>query len=103
MQIFFFARTCQNYSYHLRHINRLKHKREENRDFSTTEYPVDLRPVCKFEFVRCGPVEKKQSQSEIEHTCCCEIYSFFMISFAEIHLIKNLYLQCNFIFVNIFP
>ena len=28
---------------------------------SKTEYPVDLRPVCKLEFIRCGPVEKKQS------------------------------------------
>ena len=33
----------------------------ENRDFSGTEHPLDLRPVCKFEFVRCGPLEKKQS------------------------------------------
>ena len=31
----------------------------ENHDFSTTEHPVDPRPVCKLEFVRCGPVEKK--------------------------------------------
>ena len=30
----------------------------ENRDLSTTEHPIDLRPVCKFKFVRCGPVEK---------------------------------------------
>ena len=28
--------------------------------FFTTEHPVDLRPVCKLEFVHCGPVEKKQ-------------------------------------------
>ena len=33
----------------------------ENRDFSGTESPLHLRPVCKFKFVRCGPVEKKQS------------------------------------------
>ena len=33
----------------------------ENRDFSGTEPPSDLRPVCKFKFVCCGPVEKKQS------------------------------------------
>ena len=33
----------------------------ENRDFSRTEPPLDLKPVCKFKFVRCGPVEKKQS------------------------------------------
>ena len=33
----------------------------ENRDFSGTEHPIDLRPVCKFEFVRCGPVETNQS------------------------------------------
>ena len=33
----------------------------ENCDFSGTEPPLDLRPVCKFKFVRCGPGEKKQS------------------------------------------
>ena len=33
----------------------------ENRDFSGTEPPLDLRPVCEFKFVRCGPVEKNQS------------------------------------------
>ena len=33
----------------------------ENRDFSGTEPPLDLRPVCKFKFVHCGPVEKNQS------------------------------------------
>ena len=29
-------------------------------DFSRTEPLMDLRPVCKFKFVHCGPVEKKQ-------------------------------------------
>ena len=33
----------------------------EYRDFSETEHPIDLRPVCKFEFVPCGPVETNQS------------------------------------------
>ena len=33
----------------------------ENRDFSGTKPPLDLRPVCKFKFVHCGPVEKNQS------------------------------------------
>ena len=33
----------------------------ENRNFSRTEPPLDLRPVCKVKFVRCGPVEKNQS------------------------------------------
>ena len=33
----------------------------ENRDFSRTEPPLDLRPVCKTKFVRFGPGEKKQS------------------------------------------
>ena len=33
----------------------------ENRDFSGTEPPLDLRPVCKFMFVCCGQVEKNQS------------------------------------------
>ena len=37
------------------------HPLSENRDFSGTETPLDLRPVCKLNFVRCGPVEKKQS------------------------------------------
>ena len=33
----------------------------QNHDFSGTEPPLDLRPVCKLKFVRCGPGEKKQS------------------------------------------
>ena len=33
----------------------------ENRDFYTIEYPIDLRPVCKFKFVCCGPVEKNRA------------------------------------------
>ena len=33
----------------------------ENRDFSGTEPPWDLRPVCKFKCVRCGPVEKNKA------------------------------------------
>ena len=33
----------------------------ENRDFSGTEPMLDLRPVCKFKFVLCGPVGKNQS------------------------------------------
>ena len=37
------------------------HPSSENCVFSTTVHPVDLRPVCKLEFVRCGPVEKNQS------------------------------------------
>ena len=36
---------------------RKHHPLSENRNFSTTEHPIDLRPVCKFKFVRCGPVE----------------------------------------------
>ena len=32
----------------------------ENRDFSGTKPPLDLRPVCKFKFVCCGPGDKKQ-------------------------------------------
>ena len=28
--------------------------------FLRNQPPLDLRPVCKFKFVRCGPVEKKQ-------------------------------------------
>ena len=34
------------------------HPLSENQDFSITEPPLDLRPVCKFEFVRCGPIKK---------------------------------------------
>ena len=30
----------------------------ENSVFSVTVHLVDLRPVCKLKFVRCGPVEK---------------------------------------------
>ena len=37
------------------------HPLSENRDFSTSEHPIDLRPVCKFKFVCYGPVEKNQS------------------------------------------
>ena len=36
------------------------HPLSENRDFSTTEHLVDLRPACKLEFVRTGPVEEKK-------------------------------------------
>ena len=37
------------------------HPSVEKPVFSATVHPVDLRPVCKFKFVRCGIVEKKQS------------------------------------------
>ena len=37
----------------------------KNRDFSGTEHPSDLRPVCKFEFVRCGPGETNQSDLSV--------------------------------------
>ena len=30
----------------------------ENRVFSATEHRMNPIPVCKFEFARCGPVEK---------------------------------------------
>ena len=30
----------------------------DNSDLIGTELLLDLRPVCKFQFVRCGPVEK---------------------------------------------
>ena len=30
-------------------------------DFSGTEPPLDLRPVCKFKFVRCRPGEKTRA------------------------------------------
>ena len=32
----------------------------ENPNFFGTELPLDLRPVCKFEFIRCGPVKKNR-------------------------------------------
>ena len=38
------------------------HPLSENRDFSATEPPLDLRPVCKLKFVRCGPGEKKEQK-----------------------------------------
>ena len=37
------------------------HPLSENRDFSGTEPTLDLRPVCKFKFVRCGPGEKTRA------------------------------------------
>ena len=33
------------------------HPLSENRHFSGAEAPLDFRPVCKLEFVHCGPVE----------------------------------------------
>ena len=33
----------------------------ENFDFSITKPSLDLRPVCKFKFVGCGPVEKNRA------------------------------------------
>ena len=42
-------------------LNPNYHPQSENCDFSGTEPPLDLRPVCKFKFVRCGPEGKKQS------------------------------------------
>ena len=41
----------------------MTHPLSENRDFSGTEHLLDLRPVCKFKFVRCGPVEKNPERS----------------------------------------
>ena len=35
------------------------HPLSENCNFSRIELLLDLRPVCKFEFVHCGQVEKK--------------------------------------------
>ena len=46
-------------------VLRKHHPLSENRDFSTTEHPIDLRPVCKFKLVRCGPVEKTQSARSV--------------------------------------
>ena len=37
----------------------------ENRDFSGTEHPVELKPVFGFEFVHFGPLEKKTERSTI--------------------------------------
>ena len=36
----------------------LVHPVSEYWDFSTTKHPIDLRPVCKLEFVCCGALEK---------------------------------------------
>ena len=41
--------------------SRNHHLLSENCDFSGTEPPLDLRPVCKFKFVRCGPVVKNRA------------------------------------------
>ena len=35
------------------------HSLSENHNFSGTEPPLELKPVCNLEFVRCGLVEKK--------------------------------------------
>ena len=40
-------------------LGRNYHPLMENCDFSGTETRLDLRPVCKLEFVHCGPVEKE--------------------------------------------
>ena len=40
---------------------RYYHPLSENLNFSGTEPPLELKPVCNLEFVRCGLVEKKQS------------------------------------------
>ena len=40
---------------------RYYHPLSENYDFSGTEPLLNLRPVCKLGFVRCGPGEKNQS------------------------------------------
>ena len=45
----------------------------ENRNFSGTEPPLDLRPVRKLEFVRCGPVEKTRA-------LCLSRFNFFRIA-----------------------
>ena len=37
----------------------------ENPEFSRTEHLLDLRPVCKFKFVICGPVENSDQQAGI--------------------------------------
>ena len=37
------------------------HSLSENSDFTRTKPPLGSRPVCKFEFVCCGPGEKTQS------------------------------------------
>ena len=42
-------------------VNPNYHPLSENRDFSRTEPPFDLRPVCEFKFVNCGPVEKNRA------------------------------------------
>ena len=37
------------------------HPLSENHNFSQTALPVDLGPVCKLEFVRCGQIENKHN------------------------------------------
>ena len=45
------------------------HPLSENRDFSATKYLVDLRPVCKLEFVPCGPVENNRALYLSQFNC----------------------------------
>ena len=35
----------------------------KNHDFSRTEHLLNLRPVCKLKFVRCGQIEEKTERS----------------------------------------
>ena len=39
------------------------HTPSENRVFSATEHQMNPGPVCKFEFYRCGSMEKKLERS----------------------------------------
>ena len=58
----------------------------ENRDFSGPEPPLDLKPVCKFMFVRCGPVEKNQRALSVL------VWSWWSDKVRE-HIFKKNYLR----------
>ena len=42
----------------------------ENHGFSTTEHLIDLRPVCKLEFVNCGAEEKYRKAEYVQRRVC---------------------------------
>ena len=63
----------------------------ENPIFSTTVHPVDLRPVCKFDFVRCGPVEKNRALylSRFDHGSPTKFEDTFFKKIIFLHFRQN--------------
>ena len=79
------------------------HPQLANRDYSGTEHLLDLRPVCKLEFVHFCPIEKTQSalyinilfsrcENSISHHLICNIY--FLTEYVKTFLIQPLLADC---------